>query len=76
MAYTKKDLALYGGPKAKSSPNIPMFPGGLEIGAEEKKEVLQVLDTHSGLTDCWINGDGKDLINFFHKNGGRSGDHL
>ena len=33
MAYAKKDLALNGGPKAKSSPNLPMFPGGLEIGA-------------------------------------------
>lgn len=44
MAYTKKDLALYGGPKAKTTAGIPMFPGGLEIGAEEKKEVLEVLD--------------------------------
>ncbi|HEY9595418.1 MAG TPA: DegT/DnrJ/EryC1/StrS family aminotransferase [Spirochaetia bacterium] len=43
-SYTKKDLALYGGPKAKSSPNIPMFPGGLEIGEEEKREVMEVLD--------------------------------
>jgi len=44
MAYAKKDLALYGGPRAKNTPNIPMFPGGLEIGAEEKKEVMEVLD--------------------------------
>jgi len=44
MTYARKDLALFGGPKAKSSPTIPMFPGGLEIGAEEKKEVMEVLD--------------------------------
>lgn len=44
MAYSKNDLALYGGPKAKTTPNIPMFPGGLEIGDEEKKEVMEVLD--------------------------------
>ena len=44
MTYAKKDLALFGGPKAKNSPTIPMFPGGLEIGAEEKKEVMEVLD--------------------------------
>jgi 8-amino-3,8-dideoxy-alpha-D-manno-octulosonate transaminase len=44
MAYSKNDLALYGGPKAKTSPSIPMFPGGLEIGDEEKKEVMEVLD--------------------------------
>ena len=37
-------LALYGGPKAKTTPNIPMYPGGMEIGDEEKKQVLEVLD--------------------------------
>jgi 8-amino-3,8-dideoxy-alpha-D-manno-octulosonate transaminase len=44
MAYGRKDLALYGGPKAKTTPNLPMFPGGLEIGQEEKREVMEVLD--------------------------------
>lgn len=44
MKYTKTDLAINGGPKAKSTPNIPMFPGGMEIGEEEKKEVMEVLD--------------------------------
>lgn len=38
-------LAIYGGPKAKTTPNFPMYPGGLEIGEEEKKQVLEVLDT-------------------------------
>ena len=37
-------LAIYGGPKAKTTPNFPMYPGGLEIGDEEKKQVLEVLD--------------------------------
>jgi dTDP-4-amino-4,6-dideoxygalactose transaminase len=37
-------LAIYGGPKAKTTPNYPMYPGGLEIGEEEKKQVLEVLD--------------------------------
>jgi dTDP-4-amino-4,6-dideoxygalactose transaminase len=37
-------LAVNGGPKAKTTPNIPMYPGGLEIGEEEKKQVLEVLD--------------------------------
>lgn len=44
MAYSTKDLALNGGPKARTSENPPMFPGALEIGEEEKKEVLEVLD--------------------------------
>jgi 8-amino-3,8-dideoxy-alpha-D-manno-octulosonate transaminase len=43
MAYTKSDLAINGGPKAKKSKNRPMFPGGMEIGKEEKKQVLEVL---------------------------------
>ncbi len=37
-------LAIDGGKKAKITPNIPMYPGGLEIGEEEKKAVMQVLD--------------------------------
>jgi dTDP-4-amino-4,6-dideoxygalactose transaminase len=44
MSYTSKDLAVNGGRKAKPGSNIPMFPGGLEIGKEEKKEVMEVLD--------------------------------
>ena len=38
-------LAINGGPKAKTTPNFPMYPGGLEIGDEEKQQVLEVLDT-------------------------------
>lgn len=37
-------LAICGGPKAKTTPNYPMYPGGLEIGEEEKKQVMEVLD--------------------------------
>ncbi len=37
-------LAIDGGPKAKTTPNIHMFPGGMEIGNEEKEQVLEVLD--------------------------------
>jgi len=37
-------LAINGGPKAKTTPNYPMYPGGLEIGEEEKREVLEVLE--------------------------------
>ena len=38
-------LAIYGGPKAKTTPNYPMWPGALEIGDAEKKEILEVLDS-------------------------------
>lgn len=37
-------LAIQGGPKAKTTPNLPMYPGGLEIGEAEKKQVMEVLD--------------------------------
>jgi 8-amino-3,8-dideoxy-alpha-D-manno-octulosonate transaminase len=37
-------LAIEGGPPAKTTPNIHMFPGGMEIGEEERKEILEVLD--------------------------------
>jgi 8-amino-3,8-dideoxy-alpha-D-manno-octulosonate transaminase len=45
MKNTKNDLAINGGPRAKTTPNIAMFPGGLEIGEEEKREVMEVLDS-------------------------------
>jgi 8-amino-3,8-dideoxy-alpha-D-manno-octulosonate transaminase len=37
-------LAIHGGPKAKTTPTIPMYPGGLEIGEAEKTQVLEALD--------------------------------
>ena len=40
----REKLAIHGGPKAKTTSNYPMYPGGLEIGEEEKKQVLEVLD--------------------------------
>lgn len=40
----REELAINGGPKAKTTPSVPMFPGGLEIGDEEKRLVMEVLD--------------------------------
>ena len=40
----KEKLAIYGGPKAKPTKNYPMYPGGLEIGEEERKLVNEVID--------------------------------
>jgi len=37
-------LAIDGGPQAKTTPTIPMYPGGLDIGDAEKAQVLEVLD--------------------------------
>jgi 8-amino-3,8-dideoxy-alpha-D-manno-octulosonate transaminase len=44
MMLPKSKMAIEGGSKAKTTPNIPMYPGGLEIGEEEKSAVMQVLD--------------------------------
>jgi len=40
----EKELALNGGKPAKTTPNLPMFPGGMEVGEEEKKAVDEVID--------------------------------
>jgi 8-amino-3,8-dideoxy-alpha-D-manno-octulosonate transaminase len=45
MKYGSVDLALNGGPKARTRESPPMYPGGLEIGEEEKREVMEVLDS-------------------------------
>jgi dTDP-4-amino-4,6-dideoxygalactose transaminase len=37
-------LAIHGGKPAKTTPNISMYPGGLAIGREEKKAVMDVLN--------------------------------
>jgi len=37
-------LALYGGTPVKTTPSLPMYPGGMEIGDEEKQAVMEVLD--------------------------------
>ena len=37
-------LAIDGGPKTKTTPNLPMYPGGYEIGEDEKREVCDSLD--------------------------------
>jgi dTDP-4-amino-4,6-dideoxygalactose transaminase len=39
-----KKLAIQGGPKAKTTPNYPMYPGGMEIGEEEKRQLMEVVD--------------------------------
>ncbi|MEN8250258.1 MAG: glutamine--scyllo-inositol aminotransferase, partial [Bacteroidota bacterium] len=44
MVKSDTKLAIEGGMKSKTTPSIPMYPGGLEIGDEEKKAVMQVLD--------------------------------
>jgi 8-amino-3,8-dideoxy-alpha-D-manno-octulosonate transaminase len=40
----KNNLAINGGPKAKTTNNFQMYPGGLEIGEEERRLVNEVID--------------------------------
>lgn len=44
-ATTSAPLALHGGPKARTRPEPPMFPGGMEIGEAERAAVLEVLNS-------------------------------
>ncbi|NPV09638.1 MAG: DegT/DnrJ/EryC1/StrS family aminotransferase [Anaerolineae bacterium] len=43
----RSSLALYGGQPARSRTDPPMFPGGMEIGEEEKQAVLEVLESRN-----------------------------
>jgi dTDP-4-amino-4,6-dideoxygalactose transaminase len=38
-------LAIDGGEPVKKTPSPPMFPGGMEIGEEERQEILEVLES-------------------------------
>jgi len=44
MSVDKNRLAIFGGSPARRQPVPPMFPGGMEIGSEEKAAVLEVLE--------------------------------
>jgi len=44
MSVDRDKLALHGGAPARTEPIPPMFPGGMEIGLEEKAAVMEVLD--------------------------------
>ena len=44
MEVLSKKLAIDGGPKAKTTPNFPMYPGGYEIGELEKQAVIDVIN--------------------------------
>ena len=52
----KEQLALYGGPKVKKTPAFPMYPGGLEIGEEEKNKFLRflIINISSDITDLQV----------------------
>ena len=59
-------LAINGGPRAKTTPNTPMYPGGLEVGDEEKKQVLEVLE-HKYLFRYYGPEDFPSKVNAFEK---------
>ncbi len=44
MSVVEEKLAIDGGTPVKTTKNPPMYPGGLEIGEEEKAEILDVLE--------------------------------
>ena len=66
MMLPKSKLAIEGGKKAKSTPNIPMYPGGLEIGEEEKTAVMKVLDDKY-LFRYYGPSDGESKVKLFEE---------
>lgn len=49
----EEKLAIDGGTSVKTTKNPPMYPGGLEIGEEEKSEILDVLE-HKYCSDTTV----------------------
>ena len=47
MTRASTKLALDGGTPVRKEPILPGWPGGLLIGAEEKAQVLEVLESQS-----------------------------
>jgi dTDP-4-amino-4,6-dideoxygalactose transaminase len=66
MSKQSESLALNGGPRAKTTPNIAMYPGGLAIGDEEKRAVLEVLD-NKYLFRYYGPGDFQSRVQLFEK---------
>ncbi|HSV30537.1 MAG TPA: DegT/DnrJ/EryC1/StrS family aminotransferase [Atribacteraceae bacterium] len=59
-------LAIDGGRPVKTTPSIPMFPGGLEIGEEEKQAVWEVLD-NKYLFRYYGPGDSPSRVKMFEE---------
>jgi len=61
-----KRLAIDGGKPAKTTPNLPMFPGGIEIGEEEKKAVDEVIE-HKYLFRYYGPGEFPSRVKLFEE---------
>lgn len=61
-----KKLAINGGKPAKTTSNLPMFPGGIEIGEEEKKAVDEVIE-HKYLFRYYGPGEFPSRVKLFEE---------
>jgi 8-amino-3,8-dideoxy-alpha-D-manno-octulosonate transaminase len=65
---TKRDLTLArdGGPPARTRPEPPMFPGGMEVGREELEALARVIESKN-LFRYYGVGDGPDEVISFER---------
>jgi dTDP-4-amino-4,6-dideoxygalactose transaminase len=65
---TKSDLTLArdGGPPARTRPEAPMFPGGMEVGREELEALHRVIESKN-LFRYYGVGDGPDEVVSFER---------
>jgi len=61
-----KRLAIDGGKPAKTTSNLPMFPGGIEIGGKEKKAVDEVIE-HKYLFRYYGPGEFPSRVKLFEE---------
>jgi dTDP-4-amino-4,6-dideoxygalactose transaminase len=59
-------LARDGGPKARTRPEAPMFPGGMEVGAEEIEAATRVLESKNVFRYYGV-GDGPHEVADFER---------
>jgi 8-amino-3,8-dideoxy-alpha-D-manno-octulosonate transaminase len=65
---TKSELTLArdGGPPARTRPELPMFPGGMEVGKEELEALARVIESKN-LFRYYGVGDGPDEVLSFER---------
>src|ERR1043166_8254786 len=57
-------LARDGGPKARTRPEAPMFPGGMEIGAEEIAAATRVLESKNVFRYYGVGDGPHEVVDF------------
>src|SRR3954447_2906560 len=61
---TEMRLARDGGPRARTRPEHPMFPGGMELGDEEAEAAARVIRSHNVFRYYGVGDGPHELVDF------------